>query len=286
MTNFALIWRQIPEAEQQGIASQCLNNVGRTFIENYSTNDFAAGMPQNTLAGVSVAALSDAVKAKRPVILVTGHYKNYKAVRAVMMARGLNLGGLSRDMENPYFKAHYVKTMVAFGGPVVPEGRRGAAGFVRHLKDGEQFVLFFHQHVFGAPSFDFLGQPANTATSAADLAVRYDALTFETVIEAPIQPSDAATMTQAITVFWPHAYTRARHLGSGCTAVSGLKFNQHAPPLLFFQRWLLGSKRQSGPRHQQRATYQGWTDHPMCQLPASYVRYWCIHRSLRGFHRA
>lgn len=212
LNNLALIWPQMPERERTKIAARCLNNVGRTFIENYSAKDFPERMAENILTGDGVEELNAAVAANRPVILVTGHYGNYEAVRATLVAQGLNIGGLYRDMKNPYFNAHYVKTMEAFGGPVFPQGRRGTAGFVRHLKEGGQLVLLFDQHVFGAPTFDFLGQPANTATSAADLALRYDALlipfygirqadgfTFETVLEAPIPPSDAVTMTQAIT---------------------------------------------------------------------------------------
>lgn len=211
LENLALIWPEMPRRQRAQIAARCLNNVGRTFIENYSARDFPARMAENVLTGDGLAPLEEAVTAGRPVILVTGHYGNYEATRAALVARGLNIGGLYRDMKNPYFNAHYVKTMEAFGGPVFAQGRRGTAGFVRHLKDGGQLVLLFDQHVFDAPAFDFLGQPANTATSAADLALRYDALlipfygirqpdglTFETVLEAPVPHSDAVTMTQTI----------------------------------------------------------------------------------------
>ncbi|MEQ6202756.1 lauroyl acyltransferase [Sulfitobacter sp. HNIBRBA2951] len=212
LKNLALIWPQMPQSERDAIASRCLNNVGRTFIENYSSRDFPKRLADNPLTGDGAAALEAAVAEGRPVVLVTGHYGNYEATRAALVARGLNIGGLYRDMKNPYFNAHYVKTMEAFGGPVFPQGRRGTAGFVRHLKDGGQLVLLFDQHVFGAPEFDFLGQPANTAPSAAELALRYDALlipfygirqpdglSFETVLEAPVEHTDAMTMTQAIT---------------------------------------------------------------------------------------
>ncbi|KEJ90116.1 lysophospholipid acyltransferase family protein [Sulfitobacter donghicola] len=212
LNNLALIWPEMPKQQRQQIAGKCLNNVGRSFIENYSAADFPKRMSTNNITGEGVAALDAAVASGKPVILVTGHYGNYEATRAALVARGLNIGGLYRDMKNPYFNAHYVKTMEAFGGPVFPQGRRGTAGFVKHLKSGGQLVLLFDQHVFGAPAFDFLGQPANTALSAAELALRYDAalipfygirqpdgLTFETVLEAPITPSDAMTMTQEIT---------------------------------------------------------------------------------------
>ena len=209
--NIKMIWPDLPASRRNQIVSKCLNNVGRSFIENYSAQDFPARMAQNTPTGAGVAALEAAVAKGQPVILVTGHYGNYEATRACLVARGLDIGGLYRDMKNPYFNAHYVKTMEAFGGPVFPQGRRGTAGFVRHLKQGGQLVLLFDQHVFGAPPLDFLGQPANTALSAAELALRYDALlipfygirqpdgvSFETVLEAPIPHSDPMTMTQSL----------------------------------------------------------------------------------------
>lgn len=211
LDNLSMIWPQMPQERRAEIASRCLNNVGRSFIENYSARDFPKRMAKNTPTGAGVAALEKAAEQGKPVILVTGHYGNYEAMRACLVARGYDIGGLYRNMKNPYFNAHYVQTMEAFGGPVFPQGRRGTAGFVRHLKEGGQLVLLFDQHVFGAPALDFLGQPANTALSAAELALRYDALlipfygirqadgvSFDTVLEAPVPHSDAVTMTQAL----------------------------------------------------------------------------------------
>ena len=211
LENLAMIWPQMPQERRAEIASKCLNNVGRSFIENYSARDFPKRMAKNTPTGAGVAALEKAAEQGKPVILVTGHYGNYEAMRACLVARGYDIGGLYRNMKNPYFNAHYVQTMEAFGGPVFPQGRRGTAGFVRHLKEGGQLGLLFDQHVFGAPALDFLGQPANTALSAAELALRYDALlipfygirqadgvSFDTVLEAPVPHSDAVTMTQAL----------------------------------------------------------------------------------------
>ena len=211
LDNLSLIWPDLPEARRSEIASRCLNNVGRSFIENYSAKDFPTRMAQNTPQGPGAKALEEAVKADRPVILVSGHFGNYEATRAALVARGYDIGGLYRDMKNPYFNAHYVKTMEAFGGPVFPQGRKGTAGFVRHLKGGGQLVLLFDQHVLFAPVLDFMGEPARTALSAAELALRYDALlipfygirqadglSFETVLEAPVPHSDPVTMTQAL----------------------------------------------------------------------------------------
>lgn len=211
LENLSLIWPDMPVSERRQIAARCLNNVGRTFIENYSSHDFPARFRDAELSGPGFDALQQAAGQGKPVILVTGHYGNYEAVRAALVAKGFNVGGLYRNMHNPYFNAHYVRTMEAFGGPVFPQGRTGTAGFVRHLKQGGQLVLLFDQHVFAAPALDFLGHPAHTATSAAELSLRYDALLvpffgirkengldFETVIEQPVAPGTPESMTQEL----------------------------------------------------------------------------------------
>ena len=209
--NIQKIWPNMPEPETRRIARASLNNAGRTFIENYSAKEFPKRQAMAEITGPGWAALQSAAAKDRPAILVPGHYGNYEAVRAALVARGLSIGGLYRDMSNPFFNAHYVKTMEAFGGPVFPQGRRGTAGFVRHLRSGGQLVLLFDQHVFKAPVLHFLGQPAHTAVSAAELAMRYDAelipfygirrndgLSFDIVLETPVEHTEPNTMTQAL----------------------------------------------------------------------------------------
>ena len=211
LENLALIWPGMPEGERRAIAEASLDNAGRTLIENYSTHAFTARAKGVEPQGPGYAALIAARNDKRPVILVSGHFGNYEAARASLVARGFNIGGLYRNLSNRYFNAHYVKTMQAFGGPVFPQGRAGTAGFVRHLKEGGQLVLLFDQDVPGAPALPFLGHPARTATSAADLALRLkaelipffatrqpDGLGFTVDLDAPVPHSDALTMTRAI----------------------------------------------------------------------------------------
>ncbi len=114
-------------------------------------------------------------------------------------------------MGNKYFNAHYAQTMLAYGGPIFEQGQRGTAGFVRHLKGGGLLVLLFDQNVVRGKRLPFLGRPAATATSAAQLALRYNALLipfygtrrengldFDIEFEAPIPHSDPETMTIAM----------------------------------------------------------------------------------------
>lgn len=210
--NLALVWPDRPLAEREAIAAAALDNAGRTLIENYSTRDFLARAQAIEPEGPGYAALIEARNAGRPVILVSGHFGNYEAARASLVARGFQIGGLYRNLTNRYFNAHYVRTMQAFGGPVFPQGRAGTAGFVRHLRTGGQLVLLFDQDVPGAPALPFLGQPARTALSAADLALRMqadlipffatrqeDGLSFKVTLDRPIPHDRPETMMLAVT---------------------------------------------------------------------------------------
>jgi Kdo2-lipid IVA lauroyltransferase/acyltransferase len=205
--NLALVRPDLSETDRRAIATASLDNAGRTLIENYSTAAFLARAKAIEPQGPGYAALVAARAAKRPVILVSGHFGNYEAARAALVARGFEIGGLYRNLSNRYFNAHYVRTMQAFGGPVFPQGRKGTAGFVRHLKAGGQLVLLFDQDVATGTLLQFLGQPARTALSAAELALRLEAdlipffairapdgLGFRVELDAPVPHSDPETM--------------------------------------------------------------------------------------------
>lgn len=207
----ALVLSDLPHPDQKRIVRQSLANVGRTLIENYSTADLLARQKQAPIDGPGFAALCEARDKRQPVLLVSGHFGNYEAVRAALAGRGFEVGALYRDMTNPYFNAHYVKTLQRLSGPVFARNHGGIARLLHYLDTGGQVVILTDQHVENAPVLDFLGHPAHTATSAAELALRHKALLipfygirqadgtgFDCVLEAPIAHSDALTMTQAL----------------------------------------------------------------------------------------
>lgn len=211
MANLALIWPDMDLKQRKKIASEALDNAGRTLIENYSTAGFLARQSQMIPQGPGVAALAKAQSEGRAVILVSGHFGNYEAARACLVAQGYTIGGLYRPMSNSYFNAHYVRTMQAFGGPIFPQGRAGTTGFVKHLKAGGLLVLLFDQRA-GSDQIKFLGEPARTALSAAELALRYkadlipfyatrqpDGLSFAVDLEAAVPHTTALEMTTQLT---------------------------------------------------------------------------------------
>ncbi len=205
--NLSYIWPDMPQAEKRRIANAVANNAGRTMIENYDVQGLLARMAQVEPEGDGVPAMEQARLEGRPILFVTGHYGNYEAPRAALVARGWRIGGLYRPMSNPYFNAHYAQNMHALSEPVFEQGRRGTMGLIKHIRDGGMGVLLFDIFDGQGVKIDFMGQPAPTLTSAAEIAVKTGALMvpffgirqangteFRAVFEAPIPHGDPVEM--------------------------------------------------------------------------------------------
>lgn len=209
--NLAIIMPDLPKAEVKRMMRAVPRNVGRTLIEIYSGAEFVARATAEPLKGAGLAALDEAHAAGRPVILVTGHFGNYDASRAALIARGYRVGALYRPMSDPDFNDHYVKAISRIGTPVFPRGRAGLGDMVRFLRSGGMLGLLMDQHIGHGTPLSFFGHPAMTALSAAELALKYDALVvptyavrraggldFDIIIEPPIPHGSAEEMTQAL----------------------------------------------------------------------------------------
>ena len=97
--NLAMILPDLSKAEVNRLVRAVPDNVGRTVIEIYSGADFLARAAATPPEGAGVAALEQAHRDKRPVILVTGHFGNYDASRAALLARGYKVGALYRAID-------------------------------------------------------------------------------------------------------------------------------------------------------------------------------------------
>ncbi|MCB2110775.1 MAG: lysophospholipid acyltransferase family protein [Defluviimonas sp.] len=209
--NLARICPELSAATVHDLVRRVPDNVGRTVMELYSGPEFVARVRDLPLSGPGAAALEAAHREGRPVILATGHFGNYDVARAALIARGYRVGALYKPMRNPLFNAHYLKTISAIGTPLFPRGQRGMGQMLRFLKQGGMLGLLMDQHMAHGAPVTFFGQTARTATSAADLALRYraelipvygirepDGLSFRIIVEAPIAHGDPVEMTQAI----------------------------------------------------------------------------------------
>ncbi len=204
--NLALVYPDMAATERRRLASACCDNFGRTIIENYSWREFGERLSAIRPTGAGLAALREATEAKRPVIFVTAHFGNHEAPRQVLTAMGHTIGGLYRPMQNAYFNDHYAKTMTSWGGPVFAQGNRGTMGFVRHLRGGGLGTLLYDVSAPGQ-MIPFMGHPARTSLSAAQIALKLnavmipyfgvrqaDGLSFAVEVEAPVAHSTPQQM--------------------------------------------------------------------------------------------
>ncbi|MBU2962618.1 lysophospholipid acyltransferase family protein [Citreicella sp. C3M06] len=212
MDNLAYVHPEWSEKKRRRTADAVLDNAGRTMIENYDVAGLLARMSGAEISGDGLPEIEAARAEGRPILFVTGHYGNFEAPRAALVARGWKIGGLYRPMANPFFNAHYAANMHALGDPVFEQGRRGTMGLLRHIKSGGMGVLLFDVFSSDGVAIDFLGQPAPTLTSAADIALRTgalfvpffgirkpDGIGFDAVFEAPIPHGDPAEMMREAT---------------------------------------------------------------------------------------
>ena len=208
--NLSLVFPDMAPADRRSLARASADAIARLTIENYSGRELAARMASVTPRGPGLATLDAARASGRPALLLTGHFGNYEAARACLIAHGYRIGGLYRPLANPFFNAHYVATMETIGGPVFPQGREGTKGLLTFLRGGGFAMLLNDLYVGSGIELPFLGHPAMTATSAAEIALRLnaalvpvygirqpDGLSFDVVVEDEIPHSDAETMTRA-----------------------------------------------------------------------------------------
>ncbi len=212
IANLTYIYPDTPDAEKRRIANAVAENAGRTMIENYDTAGLLDRTQNQAITGAGLPIIEQARKDGTPVLMVTAHYANFEIPRAALVNRGFQIGGLYRPMSNPFFNEHYAQNMKRLSGPVFEKGKRGTLGLIRHIAKGGFGVLLFDLHDRNGLPIPFLGKPAPTLTSAAEIAVRTgailvpffatrhaDGVNFDVEIEAPIDHTSPEEMTVEMT---------------------------------------------------------------------------------------
>lgn len=209
--NLRLIYPGMPASDRRRIARDVLDNLGRGFAETFAGADFVAHVRKTPISGEGVAVLNRARQDGRPAVIVTGHIGNFYAPMIALRQQGFLTGVLYRPASNRHFNAAYVEMLQMHGHVLFPRNRAGISGMVSHLRQGGVLGIALDQRIDGAPKLDFMGQPARTALSAAELALKFDAplmpgyglraadgLGFHATLEAPVLPAGPEAMTQAL----------------------------------------------------------------------------------------
>lgn len=207
--NLAYAWPDLPAREVRRLTRSVPANAARMLIESLAGPRFAESLGAASITGPGAAALAKARADGRPIVAVSGHFGNFDAARCALVKAGHTVGALYRPNDDPVLDERYRGMLAGIAEPVFPRGRRGLGAMLRFLRAGNTVAILHDQYVYGGAPLTFFGRTAPTSLAAAEMALKYDAPLipmygirrgrgFEIVAEAPVPPSDAPTMTQAL----------------------------------------------------------------------------------------
>jgi KDO2-lipid IV(A) lauroyltransferase len=185
-------------------------HMGQTLFEIYHCAEFQTRLDRFEVTGPGLTALEEARAQGKGAIVVSGHFGQWEAIRAVLKARGLESGAVYKPQTNPHYQRRLLAGIEAGGKPILATGRVGTKAMVRHLCSGGIISILLDEKYAEGVRLPFLGLPAMTSISAAQLALKYglpmvpaygtrlgDGGRFEVAFEAPIPHTDPVTMTRA-----------------------------------------------------------------------------------------
>lgn len=197
-------WRRLEICRDMG------RNMGRTLFEIYHAAEFQARTDRFHVSGPGLKALDAAQAAGKGAIIVSGHFGQWDAVRAVLKARGMETGAVYRRQKNRHYQRRLLAGIEQGGLPIVETGRSGTGDLVRHIRKGGFIAILLDEKYAGGEMVPFLGHDALTSDAAAKLAVKYDiplvpaygtrigdGSEFHVEFEEPIPHGDALAMTRA-----------------------------------------------------------------------------------------
>jgi len=184
--------------------------MGRTLFEIYHDAEFQTHHHKFRISGPGLAAIKQANAIGKGAIIVSGHFGQWEAIRAVIKMNGMESGAVYRPNKNLHYERRIFNAIQAGGQPILPTGSVGTRALVKHLSNGGIIsILLDEKHAEGV-KIPFLGLEALTSLSAAKLALKYDlpmvpaygirvedGNVFDVVFEAPIPHTDSETMTRA-----------------------------------------------------------------------------------------
>lgn len=207
--NLSFIYPDMKPDTRREIVRSVGDNMGRTLAEIYSGEEFSERCRMVPIDGPGLSALEEAQAEGKGAVLISGHFGNYDVVRTALIEQGYDIAALYRPMNNPLFNRHYVKAITRVG-PTFVRDKSGLMQLFRHLRAGRVVAMLVDQHYAGQEVLKFLGKPARTSLTPAEMALRYkvplislyatrqpDGLNFSIFMEEPIPHTSAPEMMQA-----------------------------------------------------------------------------------------
>ncbi|OUX44146.1 hypothetical protein CBE37_01595 [bacterium TMED277] len=203
--------------------------IGRSFIELMFNQEFQKRWYKIIYKKEELQPIIDAKKRAKPIIVVSGHIGSWEAVRAVLKNNNLNSGALYQKNHNRFYEKLHLDAIKAGGKPIFQVSPSGTRNMISFIKKGGLIALMVDQAVKDGKYVNFLGKPAKTSMSIANIALKYDAIIIPAYgirrednkivvsFEKPIKLTKSLAITSAINSslearvqanpeqwYWPH----------------------------------------------------------------------------------
>ena len=167
--NLALVWPHLDARARRAIVAEAGRQFLRLMVE-YGQLDRMTREVEIETSGME--HLEAVTRSGRGAVILSAHYGNWEAVRIAARRADIEVGILYRAFNNRYLDRFGLGLIPCAGAPVLHKGPAGLREMMRHVKAGGVVMVLADQRNSGAPFIDFLGHPAETPTSPAEIAAR------------------------------------------------------------------------------------------------------------------
>ena len=227
--NIRLIYPEKTQPQIDEFISINSKMIGRSFIELMFNQEFQERWRNIIYKKKELQPIIEAKKRAKPIIVVSGHIGSWEAVRAVLKNNDLNSGALYQKNHNRFYEKLHLNAIKAGGEPIFQVSQSGTRSMISFIKNGGLIALMIDQAVKDGQYLDFLGKPAKTSMSIANIALKYNATIIPAYgirradnkiivsFEKPIKLTNSLAITSAINSslearvkenpeqwYWPH----------------------------------------------------------------------------------
>ena len=174
--NLKLIYPNWSDQKRKEFIKENSKMIGKSFIELMFNKEFQRRSHRIKYNKKELMPLIAAKKINQPIIIISGHIGSWEAVRAVLKNYDLTSAALYQRNRNVFYERLHLKAIKEGGEPIFEVGRSGTRKMITLIKSGGVVALMIDQAVKEGQYFKFLGVPAKTSTSIAEISMKYDAL--------------------------------------------------------------------------------------------------------------
>ncbi len=153
------VFPNMPRGARAKLGQDMGRHMGRTLFEIYHEAEFQTQHHKFMASGPGLVALKQAQAAGKGAIIVSGHFGQWEAVRAVIKMHGLESGAVYRPHKNRHYERRILAGIEAGGKPILATGHVGTRALVRHLRDGGIISILLDEKYSEGVRIPFLGMP-------------------------------------------------------------------------------------------------------------------------------